>query len=80
MGRLEEKIKISKKAVDQMVSDGHLLNDETKLVSSEAPDVPAVTKSPKVSYKSVMMVNKDQDNGCKFSEQPSGLSSNVKVL
>ena len=89
MDRLEDKIRISKLAVDQIgglnknVLEPKKDDIETPLernTDSVKQSLELRTKSPKIGYRSVMMtVDKDSDNGCKFSEQPSGLSSDVKV-
>ena len=70
MDRLEEKIKISEKAVHQLKGGVSKLDDQT------AHDVGT---SPRETFQSLVFVDRENDDGCKFSKTPSGLSSDVKV-
>ena len=75
MDRLEEKIQLSEKAVNQLKGDASKLDDNT--VKDESENDAGV--SPRKSFQSLVVVDKKNDDGCKFSKTPSGLSSDVKV-
>ncbi|XP_028402374.1 alpha-mannosidase 2-like [Dendronephthya gigantea] len=76
MDRLEKKIKLSEKAVNQ------LKGDATKLGDNPVSDQPILNSntSPRKTFQSLVHVDKENDSGCKFSKTPSGLSSDVKML
>lgn len=79
MDRLEEKIKLSQKAVNQLQGDSFKLDDNTVTNQQETvPDVDGDT-SPRKSFQSLVFVDKENDDGCQFSKTPSGLSSDVKA-
>lgn len=69
MDRLEEKIKLSEKAVNQLKGDAANLDENivTEKITS--------FQKPVQSH----VIEKHNDDGCKFSKKPSGLSSDVKV-
>ena len=69
MDRLEEKIKLSEKAVNQLKGDAANLDENT------ATEKTTGLQKPVQSH----VVEKQDDDGCKFSKKPSGLSSDVKV-
>jgi chromosome segregation ATPase len=80
MDRLEEKIQLSQKAVNQLKGDASKLDDNTVKDQSETVDDVNAGVSPRKSFQSLVSVDKQNDNGCKFSMTPSGLSSDVKVI
>ena len=67
MDRLEEKIRLSEKAVKELKGDATGL------------DKTIVTEQSTSPQKTFLGKHHDDEDGCKFSKTPSGLSSDVKV-
>ena len=75
MDRLEGKIKLSAKAVNQLKGDASKLDENTV----ETNHIDTDNTSPKQTFVSLVSVDKENDDGCKFSKAASGLSSDIKV-
>lgn len=87
MDRLEDKIKLSRSAVDQLIGGSKQLErntdvkDDVNIVRSYSKNLTIKKEdvSKKKSSSLLVLVDRTKDDGCTFSQQPSGLSSNVKV-
>ena len=81
MDKLEDKIKISQNAVKQLAAESKDNEKDTNDNSIKGNvKTLAITKNVNTKAHSAMMLrDRANDDGCKFSKQPSGLSSDVKV-
>ena len=81
MDKLEDKIKISQNAVKQLAAESKDNEKDTNDNSIKGNvKTLAITKNVNTKARSAMMLrDRANDDGCKFSKQPSGLSSDVKV-
>lgn len=81
MDKLEDKIKISQNAVKQLAAESKDNEKDTNDNSIKGNvKTLAITRNVNTkAHSATMLRDRAYDDGCKFSKQPSGLSSDVKV-
>lgn len=79
MDRLEEKIKVSQKAVNQLTGGVLQLDDKMLKNQVETEHIVAVGPSSSKTFQSLVHAGERNNDGCTFSSRPSGLLSDIKV-